>query len=58
VSDKRSRLGLGLALVSVTAIAAVSTVTGYAEAVQLHARGQFALSFTAGLSLASLMWFF
>ncbi|HEV2122446.1 MAG TPA: hypothetical protein VGW38_06700 [Chloroflexota bacterium] len=55
MSDKRS--GLALGLVFLTALAAVSTSTSYAEAVQINARGQFALSFTVGFTLASLMWF-
>ena len=50
-------LGVGFGFVLIAALAANSAISGYSAAVNVHARGQFALLFAAGFGLASLMWF-
>lgn len=42
---------------ALTALAAVSTIGGYADAVRMGARGQFALTFATAFGLASVMWY-
>lgn len=55
---KLARLvGFGVASVLVVALATVSVVAGYSDAVKIGARGQFALLFAVGFGLTSVMWF-
>ncbi len=57
VSGRRSSLMVAGGFAVLTALAAVSTIGGYADAVRIDARGQFALTFASAFGLASVMWY-
>ncbi len=53
----RSSLGLAVGTVLLAGSATSALVSGWADAVALHATGQFAFSFALGLLGGALLWF-
>ncbi|HEX2043959.1 MAG TPA: hypothetical protein VHF24_15115 [Acidimicrobiales bacterium] len=57
MSGRRSSLMVAGGCALLTAVAAVATIGGYADAVSIGARGQFALAFATAFGLAIVMWY-